>query len=298
VTSRERVRTGQLLDRLRRLPARRVLHVGGGDQASDLVRDLAAALAGRCSRYDVVDAASCADGYPPGRYDLILLDLAPPRRAAAGTVDPVHAAASALGRVKPDGAVFVADMRDPRLERLVSWARTGRPECRHDPACWSPAAILRALDVAAPAARVHVYPPLGPLTGPAASAGFDVVVRPPQQAGDGRAAARPPLPLRWGREVLDSGQLSRLLSRRGPDRVRIVGIPLRGVVETAADRLAEEPWVPGRRRLGAGVDRTELEAAGAEHGYLLTYTASLTGAVYHFDIVLERQPTASGQEQA
>ncbi len=176
--------------------------------------------------------------------------------------------------------MFVANLRDPRVERLTTWTRTGHPRTTPDAAGWSPPALLRGLAVGH-GIEAHAYPPLGPV------GDFDVVLR--------HADAHPKLPmLRWNREVQSPEHLGSLLAGRGVERVRLVGIPLAGVVDSVlAWRAHESRSAAVRYGYGHGVDWHEVEAIGADHGYEVTFAAPLTGAEYHFDAVLQRSGVAS-----
>ncbi|QFZ21166.1 hypothetical protein EKG83_30655 [Saccharothrix syringae] len=279
-------RIAQLLDRAGRLAPRRVLQIGIGDV------ELPASLSAQCTAYRLVDPSlprvcdvltrrpdlrrrmtvraisSLGDLLAaPDRYDLVLVDLAAP---SLSTVDVRSAVVGWLRLAGDPGAVLVANLRDPRVERLASRAGT-----TPGAAGWSPPALLRNLAVG-PGVEAHAYPALD-LTGD-----FDVVLR---RAGAGH---RTPM-LRWNREVQSPEHLARLLAVHCVERVRLVGIPLAGVVDTALARRADVPH-PGAVRYGYGhgVDWREVEAIGADHGYEVTFAAPLTGAEYHFDAVLER----------
>ncbi|HEX6340514.1 hypothetical protein [Umezawaea sp.] len=291
VPSARPARTAQLLDRLNRLDPHRVLQIGIGDL------DLPASFSAQCTTYRLVDLsltrvcdvltrrpdlrprmsvrAISAVGDPitaPEPYDLVLVDLAAP---SLSTVDLPTAVVRWLRLVGGAGAVFVANLRDPRVERLANWTRTGRPSSVRDAAGWSPPALLRGLAVGHDVAA-HAYPPLGPV------GHFDVVLR---HAG---AHLRLPM-LRWNREVQSPAHLARLLASRRVERVRLVGIPLAGVVDTVLARRARESRPAAvRYGYGNGVDWHEVEAVAADHGYEVTFAASLTGTEYHFDAVLER----------
>lgn len=256
-------RAVQLRDRVLRLAPQRVLQVGVGDP------DLPEALAKHCAVYRLVEPLRAAEALKMDQYDLVLLDLAAPKLS---TLDIPAAVLAALSRA---GAVFVANLRDPRVERLESWTRTGEPRSTPDAAGWSPPALVRGLaDV--PGVEVHAYPPLGPV------GDFDVVLR---HAGE---AAKVPM-LRWNREVQSPAHLSRLLEERCVERVRLVGIPLAGVVDSVLAWRENAPRSAAiRYGFGVGVDWREVEAISADHGYDVTFVASLTGTEYHFDAVLER----------
>jgi hypothetical protein len=288
-------RVDELLGRIGRLAPERVLQIGIGDV------ELPAALSAQCAGYRLVDPSvprvcdvlarrpdlrlrsqvrampAAIDALASAELnDLVLIDLAAP---SLSTLDIPAAAGAALRLVHRAGAVVVANLRDPRLERLASWIHTGTPLSTPDAAGWSPPAVLRAL--AAALVDAHAYPPLR-LAGE-----FDVVLR--------NATGRTRVPvLRWHRDLHSPAQLARLLGQRTVERVRLVGIPLAGVVNgVAAWRASAEPRSGTiRYGLGIGVDWRVVEAIGAEHGYLVTFSASLTGAEYHFDAIVERQAAA------
>lgn len=242
-------RTHQLADRITRLSPQRVLQVGIGDP------HLPEELEQQFPVFRVVEPLVAAEALLTNHYDLVLLDLSAP---SLSTLDIPAAVLAALSRSR---AVFVANLRDPRVEWLAS--RT-----THNAAGWSAPALMRGLaDV--PGVEVHAYPPLGP------DGDFDVVLR---HASEARKVPM----LRWNREVGSIDHLRTLLSQRCVERVRLVGIPLAGVVELVPPQRASI-----RYGFGAGIDWREVEAICADHGYDVTFVASLTGTEYHFDAVLE-----------
>ncbi|WP_158853293.1 hypothetical protein [Saccharothrix deserti] len=283
------------LDRVARLAPRRVLHIGIGGM------ELPTALSAQCVGYDLVDPSvpkvcEVLAGRPDLRqrlrllaapptvdvfadeepYDVVLLDMAAP---SLSVLDVPTTAVDLLRLVHTAGAVFVANLRDPRLERLANQLRTGRAKSTPDAAGWSPPAVLRAIAQRAPWTEAHAYPLLGPLP---EAATYGLLLRP------ARTVVKVPL-LRWGRDLHSTAQLAQLLAGRGVERLRLIGIPPAGVADIPAARR------PGSGRPRAAVDWREIDAVAAEHRYRVTPVASLTGAEDRFDVLVERKTEQDGR---
>ncbi|ATE54997.1 hypothetical protein [Actinosynnema pretiosum] len=278
-------RTGLILDRVARAGPTRVVQLGLGDP------DLAVALATAHLEYLLVEPstqrASDALARRPdlrrrcrtrmagtlgraalgGGPDAVVVDLAAPSLSTTPLTTLVPQLSAAL---RAGGTVLLANLRDPRVERLLRWAGDGAATSTADAAGWSPPALTRALlTLGVPA---HVYPPLG-------TAAYDALLGRAAPTGSGP-------PLRWGRELGSTSHLARLLATGRVDRARVVGVP----VAATAEALASWQAHLGRqgRRPGAGVRWSRVRAIAAEHGYEATPVASLTAAEHHFDVVLER----------
>ncbi|MFD4636539.1 hypothetical protein ACFWN2_04435 [Lentzea sp. NPDC058436] len=292
VQRRSTTAIGLALDRLARLAPRRALHLGIGDM------DLSAAFSAQCADYELADPSAdkicevlarrpdlrqrvrlsaahpAVDVFAAKKpYDVVLLDAAAP---SLSCLDVPGTAVDLLRLVRGGGAVFVVNLRDPRLERLANLLRIGRAESTPDAAGWSPPAVQRALAGRAPWVDWQSHLLLGPLP---AAATYHLLLRP------ARSNAKTPL-LRWGRDLHSMAQLDRLLSERGAVRLRLIGLPAAGVADIV---------LPGRtaeRRRRTAVDWRDVDTVAAEHGYRTTPLASLSESEALFDVLVERQDPA------
>ncbi|WP_336924239.1 amino acid adenylation domain-containing protein, partial [Streptomyces sp. JWR5-1] len=314
------------LARIRELRPERVLEIGVGTGL------LMAHLAPECAEYWGTDFSATAidtlrrqtagdprlrgrltlrcqpaddtDGLPRGHFTTVVLNSVVQYFPDAAYLRTVLA--RVLPLLAPGGSVFLGDLRDLRLSRPlqtgVTLARaTGERDAEslrreidervalETELLLAPAffdALARELpEVAAVDVRIKRGRHHNELT----RYRFDAVLSTARPAADLADLPR----LHWGRELTDAGELADRLRARGPERLRVCGVPdsrTAGEVAALAELTAGGGQAAARSRLaasGPAADPEELCALAERLGYRALPTRSARDAA-HLDLVLLR----------
>nr|QEO74211.1 AMP-dependent synthetase and ligase [uncultured bacterium] len=304
------------VERILALHPRRVLELGAGSglilskvapsceayYATDLSEQAVEALRARVSADPLLAGkvqlqAQPADdftGLPEGTFDVVVLNSVVQYFPSAEYLTAVLR--GAVERLAPGGSVFVGDVRNGRLLRVLraaieagnSKASKEQQSRAVDAAVAWEGELLLDPDFFAAAARE--IPGVAAVDLQVKRAGYhnelsryryDVVLRTAAPALEA-----PQQELVWGADLADLDALEAWLQTQQPEGVRVSGVPN---ARLTADllRLRE---IDGGERVAAAVDPEHAAAAAKRHGYRFAATWSGTGLEGELDFVLAKGP--------
>ncbi|WP_020387122.1 amino acid adenylation domain-containing protein [Kribbella catacumbae] len=302
------------VERILGLQPRRVLELGAGSglilskvapscesyYATDLSEQAVEALRARVSADPMLDGkvqlrAQPADdftGLPEGTFDVVVLNSVVQYFPSAEYL--VAVLRGAVERLAPGGSVFVGDVRNGRLLRVLRAAieagnsKASKEQQRRavDAAVAWEGELLLDPDFFPAAARE--IPGVAAVDLQVKRAGYhnelsryryDVVLRTAAPA-----AEAPAQELVWGADLADLDALEAWLQTQQPEGVRVSGVP-NARLTADLHRLRE---IDGGEPVAAGVDPEHAAAAAKRHGYRFAATWSGAGLEGELDFVLAK----------